>query len=277
MPEPEPDGPARQHPVARAIDRAKRHPVVLIASTVVAVLVFFGTVGDVFGRISGAVTGVVNPHRQDYEHLAQIELGVTPQYLEQRLGTARRSVDLCTEIPCPPEGAGEKLTMNLYQSESVAVRALFGDSGLEWFAITLLSGDVNPPMKWLDRDLGALGEVTFTEALEAAKVEPTDADMFLGPQSTAYVEVVAAGAAGDHRGLILAFAPDGWSGEFERDAADAVEQLNDATYDPGVAAPFRSASQPDTYGEFLDDGGVVSVLAGDAEFDRGLLYVFTSP
>ncbi|TWF79580.1 hypothetical protein FHX44_115513 [Pseudonocardia hierapolitana] len=276
MPEPEPGGPARQHPVARAIDSAKRHPVVLIATTVVAVLVFFGTVSDVFGRVTGAVTGVVNPHQQDYEHLEQIELGVTPQYLAERLGTARRSIDLCKEIPCPTEAAGRTLTMNLYQSEFVAVRALFEDSGLEWFAITLLSDDVNPPMKWLGHDLGALGDVTFAQALEAAQVEPTDVDVFLGPESTAYVEVVAAGAPADHRGLLLAVAPDGWSGDFERDAADVVERLNDAPYDPAVAGPFRSASQPNTYGEFLDDGGTVSVLASDPEFDRALLYVFTS-
>jgi hypothetical protein len=52
--------------------------------------------------------------------------------------------------------------------------------------------------------------------------------------------------------------------------------MNDAPYDPAVAGPFRSASQPNTYGEFLDDGGIVSVLAGDPGFDRALLYVFTS-
>lgn len=277
MPDPEPGGPARQHPVARAIDRAKRHPVVLVATTVVAVLVFFGTVGDVFGRISGAVTGVVDPHQQEYEHLAQIELGVTPQYLEERLGTARRSVDLCKEIPCPPEAEGQPLTMNLYQSESVAVRAIFVDSSLEWFAITLLTDDLSPPVNWLGHDLGALGEVTFAQALDVAKVEPTDVDMFLGPQSSAYVEVVAAGAPADYRGLVLACAPDGLPDDFERDAAEAVEQLNDAPYDPGVAEPFRAASQPDTYGEFVDGGGVLAELARDPEFDRVLLYVFTSP
>lgn len=276
MPEPEPGGPSRPHPVTRAIDSAKRHPVVLIATTVLAVLVFFGTVSDVFGRVTGAVTGVVNPHEQVYEHLEQVELGVTPQYLAERLGTARRSIDLCEEIPCPPEVTGQTLTMNLYQSEFVAVRALFSDSGLEWFAITLLSDDVNPPMTWLGHDLGALGDVTFAQALEAAEVEPTDVDMFLGPQSTAYVEVVTAGAPGDYRGLLLASAPEGWSDDFERDAADAVERMNDAPYDPAVAGPFRSASQPNTYGEFLDDGGVVSVLARDPEFDRVLLYMFTS-
>jgi hypothetical protein len=278
MPEPEPEGPARQHPVARTIDRAKRHPVVLVVTTVVAVLVFFGTVSDVFGRISGAVTGVANPHQQDYERLARIDLGVTPQYVEGLLGSARRSVDLCRELPCPPEAESLGLTMNLYQSEFVAVRALFAGSSLEWYTITLLSDELSPPMKWLDHNLGALGDVTYAQALGVPKVEPTDVDVFLGPQSTAYVEVVASGAPADYRGLILANAPDGWAkGEFDRDAAEAVQQLDEAPYDAAVASRFRSASQPNTFGQFVDDGGVLAGLASDAEFDRVLLYTSTSP
>jgi hypothetical protein len=276
MPEPEPEGPARPQPVAQLIDRAKRHPVVLVVTTIVAVLVFLGTVGDVFGRISDTVRGVVNPHQPEYERIAQIELGVTPQYLEERLGTARRSADLCQETACPPEAADQNLTMNLYQSDFVAVRAIFADSSLKWYTITLLSDELSPPMTWLDHDLGALGEVTYAQALEAPDVEPTDAAMFLGPRSTAYVEVVSEGAPAAGLGLILASAPDGWSGEFDRNSADSVALLNDSPFDPSVAGPFRAASQPNTFGEFLDDGGVVATLARDAQFDQMLLYVFTS-
>jgi hypothetical protein len=273
----EPEEPAPPHAIARAIDRAKRHPVVLVVTTVVAVLVFFGTVSDVFGRIAGAVTGVANPHEQDYERLARIDLGVTPQYVEGFLGSARRSVDLCRELPCPPEAEGLGLTMNLYQSDFVAVRALFVDSSLEWYTVTLRSDDLNPPLKWLDYNLGALGDITYAQALEVPKVEPTDVDMILGPQSTAYVEVFAGGAPADYRGLVLAHAPDGWAkGAFDREAAEAVQQLNDAPYNAAVASRFRSASQPNTFGQFVDDGGVLADLAGDAEFDRVLLYTFTS-
>jgi hypothetical protein len=277
MPEPEPEGPPRPHAAARAIDRAKRHPVVLVATTVVAVLVFFGTVSDVFGRISGAVTGVVNPHQQDYERLARIDLGVTPEYLEGVLGSARRSVELCRELSCPPEAESLGLTMRLYQSDFVAVRALFAGSSLEWYTVTLRSDDLNPPMKWLDHNLGALGDVTYAQALEVPEVEPTDVDMFLGARSAAYVEVFAGGAPSHYRGLILAHAPDGWAtGAFDREAAWAVQQQGDAPYDPAVASRFRSASQPNTFGQFVDDGGVLAGLAGDAEFDRDLLYTFTS-
>jgi hypothetical protein len=275
---PEPAGPDRPHLVARVVDRAKRHPVVLALTTLVAVLVFLGTVGDLYGRISGGVSGALNPHRQEYERLARIDLGVTPQYLAQVLGPARRSADLCREIPCPPEAATRNPTMEVYESELATVQALFVDSSLEWYAVTLLSDQLNPPMEWLGHDLGALGDVTYAQALEVPGVEPTDVDVFLGPRSAAYVEVVAAGATADHRGLILANAPEaGPAGAFERDAADAVERLNDAPYDPAVAAPFRSRSQPDTFGEFVDDGGAVSVLVRDAEFTRVLLYTFASP
>lgn len=278
MPEPEPDGSARPHPVAKAIDRAKRHPVVLVVTTVVAVLVFFGTVSDVFGRISGAVTGVVNPHQHDYERLARIDLGVTPEYLDGVLGSARRSVDLCRELSCPPEAESLGLTMNLYQSDFVAVRALFAGSSLEWYTVTLRSDDLSPSLKWLDHNLGALGDVTYAQALDVPKVEPTDVDVFLGPRSTAYVEVFAGGAPSHYRGVILANAPDGWAkGAFDREAAEAVEQRDDAPYDSAVASRFRSRSQPNTFGQFVDDGGVLANLAGDAEFDRELLYTFTSP
>ena len=76
----------------------------------------------------------------------------------------------------------------------------------------------------------------------------------------------------------LASAPSGWSGagSFDREAASAVAQLNDASYDADVAEPFRSNSRPNTFGEFVDDGGVVSGLARDAELDQVFLDQFTS-
>lgn len=41
--------------------------------------------------------------------------------------------------------------------------------------------------------------------------------------------------------------PTRWSGpgSFDRESADVVMQLNDATYDAGVAGRFRSKSRPD--------------------------------
>ena len=94
-------------------------------------------------------------------------------------------------------------------------------------------------------------------------------------QSSAYVEVVAAGAAADHRGLILASDPIGWSAPFDRGSADGVLPLNEAPFDAEVARRFRSESWPNTFGEFVDDGTVASLIGRDAEFDRVLLYTVT--
>jgi hypothetical protein len=275
---PDVEKPPRPNVVVTTIERAKRHPLVVLVGSLVGLLVFFSTVGDLYGRVSGIVHDWRNPYEEDYRRLAELDLGVTPDYLEEWLGEARRSVDVCREIPCPREVQNQRLRMNMYESELVAVRAIFIESSLEWYAVTLLSDELEPPMTWLGHELGTLGRATYAEALEGPDIEPTDIDMFIGPQSSAYVEVVAAGAPADYRGLILAFAPNGWSGEgsFDHDSAPALMQLNDAPVDPEVAKPFRSKSRPNTFGEFIDDGGVVSKLARDAEFDRGLLYLFTS-
>jgi hypothetical protein len=171
----------------------------------------------------------------------------------------------------------QAVTISMYESDLVAVRALYVESSLDWYAVTLLNDELEPPMTWLGHELGAQGRVTYSEALKVPDVEPTDVDMFLGPQSSAYVEIVAAGAPADYRGLLLASAPTGWSGEgsFDRESAEAIVQLNEAPYDSQVAEPFRSNSRPNTFGEFLDDGGIVSQLARAAEFNRVLLFTFT--
>ena len=274
---PEPQAPSRSF-VVTAIERARRHPVVAVVTSLVGLALFLTTVGDLYGRIAGAVHEWRNPYEEDYKQLAELDLGVTPDYLQQWLGEARRTVDVCREIPCPAEVESQDLTMNIYESDLVAVRAVFVDSAMDWYAVTLLSDELEPPMTWLGHDLGTLGRATYADALEVPGVEPTDVDMFLGPQSSAYVEIVAAGAPADYRGLLLASAPTGWSGagSFDRESADAVMHLNEAPYDADLAEPFRSESSPNTFGEFLDDGGVVSVLARDAEFHRVLLYLFTS-
>jgi len=275
---PKPNEPARPHVVVASIERAKRHPIVVVVGTLVGLLLFLTATGDLYGRISSAVHDWRNPYDKDYTQLAELDLGLTPAYLEDWLGKARRSFDVCGEMRCPAGAQGHSVIMNMYQSELVAVRAMFVDSSLQWYAVTVLSNELEPQMTWLDHDLGRLGRATYAEALDVPGVEPTDVDMFLGPQSSAYVEVVAAGAAADYRGLLLASAPIGWSGagSFDRESADAVARLNEASYDAEVAGPFRSKSRPNTFGEFIDDRGVVSTLARDAEFDRLLLYRFTA-
>ncbi|HLU55878.1 MAG TPA: ETEC_3214 domain-containing protein [Pseudonocardia sp.] len=269
------------HTVDRAAELARRIRVALCAAIFVVTLLVVGTVGVVFGRTADADAAfgdpAEHPHAWVYDRLAQVELGVTPEFLAEQLGAPRRSVDLCEEIPCPPEAAGRTLTMNLYRLRSVEVRALFDGTSLEWFAITLLSDDLHPPVRWIDLELGELGTFTFADAMEAAGTDPTDIDLFLGPRSAAYVEVVSVGAPGDYHGLILACAPGGGAGHFDREAADAVDAIGGEPLDPAVAEPFRVTSMPDTFGEYVDDGGVVSRMASDAGFTRVLLYLFTTP
>ena len=72
--------------------------------------------------------------------------------------------------------------------------------------------------------------------------------------------------------------PARWSGpgSFDRESADVVMQLNDASYDAGWPGGSGGSRGPNTFGEFVDDGAAISVLARNAVFDRMLLYLFTS-
>jgi hypothetical protein len=274
----EPRGRGGDNVVTRTVERIKQHPVVAAIAALVALFAFFNTVAELYERFSSTAQELINPHEEDYKKLAELDLGVTPAYLKEWLGEPRRSSDLCLELPCPPDVDDQAVTISMYESDLVAVRALYVGPSLDWYAVTLLSDELRPQMTWLGHELGSQGEVTYSDALQVPGVEPTDVDMFLGPQASSYVEIVAVGAPADYRGLLLASAPTGWSGagSFDRESADAVTPLNEAPYDSHAAEPFRSNSRPNTFGEFLDDGGIVSQLARDAEFNRVLLFTFTA-
>jgi hypothetical protein len=136
-------------------------------------------------------------------------------------------------------------------------------------------------MEWLDYDLGRLGKVTIAEALAAAdSVEPTDTAIFMGPQATAYADVVSVGAPGRYRGLLLAWAPDGFGGPemvFDLDSGRALveAEINGQRPDPAVLATFRSGTTPNTFGEFRDDGGYIGNLVREANDLILLLFVGT--
>lgn len=261
--------------VAARIKGAKKSSWAVIIGSILALFAILGQVAGIFGGISSEVHARLNPHERDYQRLAGLQLGVTPQYLERWLGEAKRTSDVCRAELCPKGASEQTLTMNLYEPELVSVQAVFVDSRLDWYVVTPRTEDLKPPITWLDQDLGELGQVSYTDALAGAGIEPTDVDMFLGPRSSAYVEVVGGGAPADYHGLILASPPNGPAGaEFDRGSADAVEALNNKPFDARVADRFRSRSRPTTFGEFNDDGGIVSRMAGDAENDRVLLYEF---
>jgi hypothetical protein len=256
-----------------AIESAKRHPVVVVVCAVVAVAGFVFTVADQPTRASGRS----NAHGEEYAALDSLDLDTTPQFLEDNFGRAQKSIDLCRYRPCPPP-VRNSLRMYIYKSRDFAVRAVFEDQSLELYAVTVMSPELAPRMKWLGYDLGKLGEATSRQALLAAdNIGPTDIAVFMGPNSAAYADVVSVGAPGHYRGLFLAWAPDGNGGpklSFALDAAQrlAIAQATGAPMRPRLVARFRSGTTPNTFGQFRDDGGYVGTLAQDADKLISLLY-----
>src|SRR4029453_9017880 len=105
------------------------------------------------------------------------------------------------------------------------------------YTVTLMDQSLTPPINWLDHELGELGRVTFAEALDVVgTVQPTDVAVFMGPKSSAYTEVVAAGGPGRDRGLLPPWAPDGYG-------------AGDLTFDVGAADQLAEASNREAPGE----------------------------
>ncbi|PJJ56952.1 hypothetical protein CLV56_1170 [Mumia flava] len=259
-----------QSRIVRVIERVKAHPVRVVIVAVVGTIGFVWLAVDLGARTYDAIDGWLHPHSEQYAELAQLDLDSRLSYLEGEMGTAKQVVDLCADqvVDCP-RGA-PPLLMYVHESDDLVVRSVFEKDSLELYAVTRVSDRLAPPMRWLDWDLGDLGDVTFAEATEAPGVEPTSAWVWMGPRGSAYAEVVTAGAAGRYRGLLLGWARDGYGGP---DAAFDVESANELQtqslagepYDTRTLAAFRAGTTPNTWGEFRDDGGTVGGLAHDAE------------
>lgn len=266
--------------ITGAIERAKKHPVVIMVGTFGAVLAFVLAMTDQFARIGNMYSQWRNPNATEYAALESLDLDSRPEFFEDTFGRAKKSLDVCREIACT-QPAPDSLRMYIHESEGITVRAIFEGNTLEMYAVTLMNETLSPPITWLGYDLGELGKVTFAEAVGVVEsVEPTDAAVFVGPQSSAYAEVVATGAPGRYRGLLLAWAPDGYGAgdlTFDVDAAHELTEMEiqERPYDPAVLTRFRSATTPNTYGEFRDDGGYVGQLVHDARELITLLYVGT--
>lgn len=257
-------------------ERMKRRPFVVAFIAVAAVLAFAGTIVgltvDLRTIFSPAESGPatsspkpVNTRAVEREALASIDLDVTAEYFEQRFGIAKTSVDPCASQTCEGVQPGA-LRLNTYETERATVRALFDANRLAFYTVVAQAEDLLYDMRWLGHELGTLGQASFAGALgEAGISEPTDAEIFLGPRSSAYAEVFSAGASANYRGLYLAFAPYGSQGEkvrFDLDAARMLQESEDAsgTFDPLALSEFRSSSTPNTFGEFRDDGPVAALV-----------------
>ena len=267
--------------LARAVAWIKHHPLVSVAVTTVAVISFVFEATDQFTRVADVISDRRNPHAAEYSALKSLDLDTRLEFFEANFGTAKSEFDLCREVPRCPEPVPQSLRLYIHETEDLAIRAVFDGPSLEMYAVTLMSPTLSPTMEWLGYDLGELGTVTFDDAIdEAGSIEPTDTEIFIGPQSTAYAEVVSVGAPGKYRGLLLAIAPDGYFGSPLTFDSDSAGQLNETQVsgrppDPAVLTSFRSASTPNTYGEFRDDGGYVSTLVREAGDVIPLLFVGT--
>lgn len=266
----------------RGIDQLQAQPLIVIVAAVVGIGAFMITAEDVFVWVREKINAVVNPNSTEYQALQTLDLDTRLEYFEANFGTARAVYDLCEDaLVCADEGEDDP-RMYVYGTDDVVVRAVFQDEQLEMYAVTLMSDELAPEVEWLDWRLGRLGEASFAEALDnvASIVGPTDLEVFMGPQSVAYAEVVAGGAPARYRGLLLAHAPNGYSGpgtSFDTDSALQISesQVEEQPPAPDVVDKFRSSTTPNTFGEFRDDGGAVGALLHEAQNAIPLLFVGT--
>lgn len=267
----EPGAEFRGGPLRRAVDRVKRHSVVFFIVTFVTLGAFAIKAEEVVVWARDKVNVVANPHADEYAALKTLDLDTRLEFFEDKFGTARSVFDLCKESVACPDMQGNTLRMFIHETDDVQVRAVFDGEQLKMYAITLMSDELSPPIEWLDWDMGELGKLSFAKALDAVETvdEPTDAEIFLGPQASAYAEVVPGGAPAQYRGLFLAHAPGGYSGlksSFDLDSGRELQEAQDLGRppDPTTLMRFRSGSTPNTFGEFRDDGGAVALLLHEA-------------
>lgn len=273
--------------IAKWVARAKRHPVIVVIGVLVAVITVLAKLSQGIALGGDALDALDNwrhPYAREYAKLAAIDLGMSRPTIDEKLGTSTRLVDVCAEAAplCVHAPAGD-LELAYYESEQRTVRALFDEGTLRMYAVTLTStSDFALPMRWLGHELGNLGEADYQQALAPTAVAPTDAAVFMGPQSSAYVEIVAAGAPADYRGLLLANLPSGRGDlAFDAQAGRALvrDDIAGGAFDRSVHEQFRSGSVPNTFGEFRDDGGWISALVANGRADQliPLLYLGTEP
>lgn len=146
--------------VVRWIDRAKRHPVVVIVAAVLAVVTSLTTAWALLGDTADLVDDLANPHGDLYGQVDLLKLDVTSEYVDRALGPPA-SV-MTPEATCGDCGA---LSLRVYALEKDAtVRALFEGSALRMFLVTRVNTEVRPTIRWRGVARGELGETSFAEA-----------------------------------------------------------------------------------------------------------------
>lgn len=195
----------------KILETLKRHPLIVILGVLVAVAASFTTVLDMTERVKPIISNAIDPYHAQKEAVNSLQLQQTVDFVNSNLGQPEVSEDLCKVTATCTNGEQSRMLLNIYRDEQYTIRAVFDENSLDFFAVTLQSEKFKPQIHWLDYDLGALGTVTYQQAYDPVDgvVEPT-AQIFFGPQTTAYAEVFAAGAPAQYQGLMLGWAPDGF-------------------------------------------------------------------
>jgi hypothetical protein len=264
--------------IARAIASHKKRTFWIVLGLVVALAAGFNTLRDAGSSVSSMITEVTDPFREQKEAIDALALEQTVEYVNSKLGQPQQSEALCSEGLFCGKDTSRDLRLNIYRNEHYTVRAVFEANSLKFFAVTLRTDQFKPQIRWLDHELGFLGEVTYKQAYESvpAGVEPDAAMILLGPRSSSYAEVLAAGAPADYQGLVLAWAPDGygklpWNVEGAQVLSAAQLSSNDQLPGLDAAESFRTGSVPNTFGLFHDDG-FVGDLIHDPQNTISILY-----
>jgi hypothetical protein len=266
---------AAKSPVHVRLQRLQQHPVL-------AVLLFaaglVGAVGAVWGALSWATDrydDLARPYEEQYAQLDRLDLEVRLEYFEETFGVAKAVVDVCAISTCP-EPPPQSLQLVVHETDEAVIRGLLVANSMVAYLVTTKKDGFEPPVRWIDLDLGRLGTATTAEMFGAVGVDLVgDASVARGTAWTSYADVVPGGAPANYRGLVLAWTPEGSGDGFGPEAAARFVAAQEAGDEAAIAVALdglRASTTPNTYGEFRDDGPLATWLH-DPEVFQDLLFV----
>ncbi|KGM02828.1 ETEC_3214 domain-containing protein [Cellulomonas cellasea] len=259
------------------LQRLQERPVLAVLLFAAAVVGAVSAVWEALGWARDRVEDVAQPYREEYAALDQLDLDVRLEYFEDTFGVARAVVDPCTStsVPCP-EPRPESMQLFVHETDETVVRALFADNSLAAYLVTTTTEGFEPAIRWIDLELGPLGAVSTAEILDSVGVDVVaGASVRSGMVWHSYAEVVPGGAPASYRGLVLAWVGEGLQSQFDLDAFQRLEAAQEAAADGAAFSAalddMRTATAPNTYGEFRDDGPLATWLH-DPEVIHDLLF-----
>ncbi|QCB94794.1 ETEC_3214 domain-containing protein [Cellulomonas shaoxiangyii] len=239
------------------LQHLQQHPVLAVLLFSAGVI---GAVGVVWGALSWGrdrYEDIAHPYAEQYAELERLDLDMRLEYFEDTFGVAKAVVDVCAVSTCP-EPPPESLQLVVHETDEVVVRGLFAGNSMAAYLVTTTTDGFEPPVTWIDLDLGRLGTVTTAEVLDAVGAPlDGDASVVRGTAWTAYADVLPGGAPASYRGLVLAWSPQGTGTGYGLEASERLVAAQDASDEAARVAALddlRATTTPNTYGEFRDDG-----------------------